>query len=64
MKDNLFKRLAALLSVKSILTLVLTGVFAVLSASGRIEPEQFMTIFTVIVGFYFGTNTPTNKDEK
>lgn len=44
-----------LLKVKSILTLVSTFVFAVLSLKGRINAEQFMQIFSVIVAFYFGT---------
>lgn len=49
------ERLAKLLSVKSIVTIVLTGVFSYLSVIGSISGEQFLTIFTVIIGFYFGT---------
>ena len=49
------ERLTKLLSVKSIVTLVLTAVFAFLSITGRISAENFMTVFTVIVAFYFGT---------
>ena len=45
-----------LLKVKSILTLVSTFVFAVLSLRGKINAEQFMQIFSVIVAFYFGTS--------
>lgn len=48
-------RLQKLLSVKSIITIILTGVFAYLSIIGTINPDQFMTIFTVVVSFYFGT---------
>lgn len=44
-----------LLTVKSIATLVLTVVFSYLAIEGRISGEQFLNIFTVIVGFYFGT---------
>ncbi|MBR6352440.1 MAG: hypothetical protein IKR93_08970 [Firmicutes bacterium] len=44
-----------LLTVKSIVTLVLTLVFAYLSIVGNVSAEQFLTIFTVIIGFYFGT---------
>ena len=53
--ENLKKRLANLLAVKSLVTLTLTVVFAVLSCTGRVTPEQFMTVFTVVIGFYFGT---------
>lgn len=49
------QRLARLLSVKSIVTLILTSVFAYLSITGIIVAEQFQTIFTVIISFYFGT---------
>ena len=48
-------KLAALIDVKSILTLTLTAVFAVLALKGTITPEQFMTIFSVVVSFFFGT---------
>ena len=48
-------KLKNLITVKSIVTLALTGVFAYLAVTGKITPELFMTIFTVIIGFYFGT---------
>ena len=44
-----------LLKVKSIVTIALTMVFAVLSLKGAISGEQFLTIFTIVIGFYFGT---------
>jgi hypothetical protein len=49
------QRLARLLSVKSIVTIILTFVFAYLAITGVIVAEQFQTIFTVIISFYFGT---------
>lgn len=54
MKDVKY-RLANLLSVKSIVTIVLTGVFAFLAITDKVNAEQFIGIFTVIVAFYFGT---------
>lgn len=53
--EQVKKRLANLLAVKSIVTVILTVVFAALSWAGRISAEQFMTVFTVVVAFYFGT---------
>lgn len=53
--ENLKKRLANLLAVKSIVTLVLTVVFAYVTVIGQVTTEQFLTIFTVVIGFYFGT---------
>lgn len=49
------QRLARLLSVKSLVTVILTGVFAYLSVIGKVTSEQFMTIFTTVVAFFFGT---------
>lgn len=49
------ERFSKLLSVKSIVTVVLTAVFAFLSVTGKVTAEQFLTIFTVIISFYFGT---------
>ena len=51
------KRLAKLIDVKSIMTLLLTIVFCVMALSGVITGEQFLTIFVTIVGFYFGTQS-------
>ena len=52
---TLKKRLANLLTVKSIVTVTLTAVFSTLALRGTISGTEFLTIFTVVVGFYFGT---------
>ena len=49
------ERLSKLLTIKSIVTLLLTLVFCYLSVIRVIAPELFMTVFTVIIAFYFGT---------
>ena len=53
--ELLKKRLANLLSIKSLVTLIATVVFAVLALRGDLNGDQFLTVFTVIVAFYFGT---------
>ena len=53
--ENLKKRLSNLLTVKSIVTVTLTAVFSVLALWGTISGTEFLTIFTVVIGFYFGT---------
>ena len=53
--ESLKKRLANLLTVKSIVTVALTAVFSVLALRGTISGSEFLTIFTVVIGFYFGT---------
>lgn len=55
------KRLANLMSVKSIVTLVLTGVFAYMAVTGNIS-QDFMTIYAVIIAFYFGTQSQKTQD--
>ena len=53
--EQLYRRLGNLMSVKSLVTLALTGVFAWLTCSGGVTAEQFLTVFTVVIAFYFGT---------
>lgn len=50
-----------LLTVKSLVTLALTVVFCALSVTGAITGEQFLTIFTVVISFYFGTQYERKK---
>ena len=54
MKEVLANRLTRLLCVKSLITLILTGVFAVMALRGEVN-QEFMTVYTVIIAFYFGT---------
>lgn len=49
--------LTALIKVKSLVTLMLTAVFCILSYYGEISGEQFMTVFTTVIAFYFGTQS-------
>ena len=58
------ERLARLLTVKSIVTILLTGVFSVLALRGTIESGQFLTIFTVIISFYFGSQVEKASQKK
>lgn len=53
--NKLIDRLVKLLTVKSLVTLTLTGVFAALAALGKLSETQFMSIFTTVIAFYFGT---------
>lgn len=59
---KLHERIAKLIDVKSIVTLVLTAVFAAQSLRDMISPEQFLTVFTVVISFYFGTQYAKNKE--
>nr|DAE52886.1 MAG TPA: hypothetical protein [Caudoviricetes sp.] len=61
MNEKILKRIANLMSVKSIVTLVLTGVFAYMAVTGNIS-QDFMTIYAVIIAFYFGTQSQKTQD--
>ena len=56
MMETIIKRLGNLLSVKSLVTLVLTVVFAYQAIVGSIS-QDFMTIYAVIIAFYFGSQS-------
>ena len=55
------KRAANLLSVKSLVTLTLTAVFAYMSVAGNIS-QDFMTVYAVVIAFYFGTQSQKQQD--
>ena len=55
--ERIQERLANLLSVKSLVTVTLTVIFAGLSVRGSVSSEQFLPVFTVVISFYFGTQT-------
>lgn len=61
MNEKIIKRIANLMSVKSLVTLVLTGVFAYMAVTGNIS-QDFMTIYAVIIAFYFGTQSQKTQD--
>ena len=64
MNETILKRISALLTVKSIVTIALTAVFAVLAVGGRIPDGDFQTIFLMVITFYFGTQSRKNETGK
>ena len=61
MPERIVKRVAALLSVKSIVTIILTCVFAWQAVSGQIS-QDFMTVYAVVISFYFCTQSQKAQD--
>lgn len=57
------EKFAKLINVKSIITVILTAVFAYLSIIGKITGEQFLMIFTTVIAFYFGTQHEKKETE-
>ena len=61
MKEKIVKRVANLLSVKSLVTLILTAVFAYMAVTNQIS-QDFMTVYAVVIAFYFGTQSQKQLD--
>ena len=57
------ERLAKLINVKSVVTLALTVVFCILAATGAISSTAFLSIFTTVVSFYFGTQVEKRNNQ-
>lgn len=51
------KQLLELLQIKKIIAIILTVVFAILSIRGVITAEQFITVFSMVIAFYFGQSS-------
>ena len=54
---DFLKNIAALFKVKTIVTLVVVAVFAVMALQSKLQPDTVMTIVTMVVAFYFGTQS-------
>lgn len=61
--EQIKKRVANLLTVKSIVTIILTVVFAYLTCTGGVTADQFLTVFTIVIAFYFGTQAEKKAQE-
>lgn len=58
------QRLIKLINVKSIVTIVLTVIFGYMSVTGKINGQQFLTVFTTVIAFYFGTQHEKYSSKK
>lgn len=58
---KLLENLAALIKVKTLVTIVVILVFAVLAFQGRINSESVMYIVTTVIAFYFGTQLESGQ---
>lgn len=54
-------QLAKLIDVKSIITIILTVIFAVLAIKGDVMSSEFLSVFTMVIGFYFGVQHEKSK---
>lgn len=61
MRELVGKRVANLFTVKSLVTIALTVTFCVLECCGSLS-QDYMTIYTAVIGFYFGTQSEKSSD--
>lgn len=59
---NIVQNLASLIKVKTLVTIVVIAVFAVLALRGDITPDNSMIIISMVVSFYFGTQHEKKVD--
>lgn len=57
------KRLSNLLCVKSIVTIMLTVVFSYMALTKQVSGQDFLTVFSVVIAFYFGTQSQRLNDK-
>lgn len=55
------EKITKLINVKTIVTILLTLVFCYLSITKVIPHDTFMTVFSVIIAFYFSTQYEKNE---
>lgn len=58
------EKLAKLIDVKSLVTFLLSATFSVLALRGDVSGQEFQTVFTVVIGFYFGTQAQKRAESK
>ena len=54
---EILKNIAALIKVKTIVTLVVIAIFAYLAITGAITPDNVMIVVSTVIAFYFGTQS-------
>lgn len=57
------KKLAQLINVKTVVTFVVIGVFAYLAITQAVSPSESLTLITIVIGFYFGTQKQKMDDD-
>lgn len=60
---EILKNIAALIKVKTIVTLVVIAIFAYLAITGAITPDNVMIVVSTVIAFYFGTQSEKKVKE-
>ena len=59
--NDFWKNLAALLKVKTIVTMVVIFVFSSMALAGKFQPHTVMTVVIMVISFYFGSQNEKNN---
>lgn len=59
---TLKEKLVKLLNVKTVIAIILTGIFGYMAIIGQITAEVFMPIFSMIIAFYFSDDNKNNNN--
>lgn len=59
--NDFWKNLAALLKVKTIVTMVVIFVFSSMALSGKFQSDTVMTVVIMVISFYFGSQNEKNS---
>lgn len=60
---DFLKNLAALLKVKTLITMTVMVIFTVLALRGDITADNVMVVVSTVIAFYFGTQTEKKADK-
>ncbi|MEF9992647.1 MAG: hypothetical protein RSD22_11280 [Romboutsia sp.] len=63
-KSNLENFLGTFTSVRKLIALLVTIVFCYLSIVGKIKSSEFIPVFSMIIGYYFGKSTALDVPDK
>ena len=58
------KRLCNLITIKSLVTILLTIMFNILAYRGDIDSVVFVSVYNLVIGFYFGTQKIKDEGNK
>ena len=61
---TLKEKLVKLLNVKTVIAIILTGIFGYMAIIGQITAEVFMPIFSMIIAFYFSDDKKDNNNSQ
>lgn len=60
--NRILKKVSELIDVKSLVTLALTIAFIVQSCNGQLDKESMMTVYSMVMTFYFVTQSSRNNN--